>query len=286
MNRRILVAAALVVLTVLVGGRWLATRAPGRPATVPAAAVAPGGLAAAPGDAAALGLGNGMQQSSPSPAPSATAAHKTTTAPRPPVSRANTGPFGSRRLTGKRAVALTFDDGPSPQWTPKVLDLLKRSGIKATFCVIGTQVQKYPQLVARIVREGHTLCNHSWNHEMDLGKKSDASIRANLQMTNKAILAAVPGAKIPFFRHPGGYFTPAAIAVARSMGMSSLDWDVDPRDWEKQDTNLILSRVLGSARAGSIVLMHDGGGDRHATYAALPKIISTLKKRYGITQLR
>jgi peptidoglycan/xylan/chitin deacetylase (PgdA/CDA1 family) len=281
MNRRIVVAATLAVLTALVGGRWLATR-PDQPALVPAAA-AHGRLAAPPASAAALGPGNAANESTPSPS---AAARNPTAVPRPPVFRANTGPFGSRRLTGKRAVALTFDDGPSPQWTPLVLDLLRRAGVKATFCVIGMQVQKYPELVARIVREGHTLCNHTWNHEMDLGTKSKATIRANLRLTNHAIQAAAPGAKVPFFRHPGGFFTPAAVEVARSMGMSSLDWDVDPRDWEQQDAVLIRSRVLGAVRPGSIVLMHDGGGDRHGTYAALPVIISTLKQRYGITQLR
>jgi peptidoglycan/xylan/chitin deacetylase (PgdA/CDA1 family) len=281
MNRRIVVAATLAVLTILVGGRWLATR-PDLPALVPAAA-AHADLAAPPAGTAALGPGNAARKSTPSPA---VVSRNTTAVPRPPVSRANTGPAGSRRLTGKRAVALTFDDGPNPQWTPLVLDLLRGAGVKATFCVIGTQVQQYPELVARIVREGHTLCNHTWHHEMDLGTKSKATIRANLRLTNHAIQAAAPGAKVPFFRHPGGNFTTAAVEVARTMGMASLDWDVDPRDWDQQDAVLIRSRVLDAVRPGSIVLMHDGGADRHATYAALPVIISTLKQRFGITQLR
>jgi peptidoglycan/xylan/chitin deacetylase (PgdA/CDA1 family) len=151
----------------------------------------------------------------------------------PPAPRPRTGPFGTTRVTGVRAVALTFDDGPHATWTPKVLDLLKAQGVKATFCLIGEQVREYRALVARIVREGHTLCNHSWDHDLRLGKKSGAQIRADLERTNREIRRAVPGAKIPYYRQPGGEWTPSVVRVAKDLGMKPLHWDVDPRDWAR-----------------------------------------------------
>lgn len=191
-----------------------------------------------------------------------------------------------QRTTGKRAVALTFDDGPHPVWTPKILDELRAAGVRATFCLVGRQAEKHPDLVARIVREGHTLCNHSWNHELDLGTRSEAAIRANLQRTNKAIRQAVPGAKIRFFRQPGGNWTPAAVNVAKELGMISLHWAVDPRDWAGPSADVIEQRVAEKAKPGAIVLLHDGGGDRSATLAACPGIVRTLKQKYGIVLLK
>lgn len=186
------------------------------------------------------------------------------------------------RTTGSAAVALTFDDGPHPVWTPKVLDSLKARGIKATFCVIGRHAAAYPQLIARMVREGHTMCNHSWNHEFKLGSWTEAQIRVNMQLTNNAIQKAVPGVPIPYFRHPGGRWTSAAVRVAKQLGMRSMDWAVDPWDWDRPGTNAIINRVLRNTRAGSIVLLHDGGGDRNQTLAALPHIISSLRSKYRL----
>jgi len=272
MTRRVAVAAALVVLSLLVGTRWVTTR------------TAPVAQAQQP------------PPSTPSPTPSPSPTRvtpspvappkKTVAAPKPKPNRGRGGPYGSVRMTGKKAVALTFDDGPHPVWTPQVLDRLRASKVKATFCLVGTQVRRHPGLVRRIVREGHTLCNHTWNHELDLGTKPPAKIRANLEATNRAIREAVPDTEIKFFRHPGGKWTASAVEVAGSLGMTSLDWDVDPRDWETKDAKLIQTRILGNARPGSIILMHDGGGDRHGTLVACPKVIATLKSRYGITLLR
>ncbi|HEY8532422.1 MAG TPA: polysaccharide deacetylase family protein [Micromonospora sp.] len=114
-------------------------------------------------------------------------------------------PAAPQRTAGVTAVALTFDDGPHPVWTPKILDELRAARVRAIFCVIGSQVTKYPELVARIARDGHTLCNHSWNHDRQLGARSVATIRANLTRTTAAIEKAAPGASVRFFRprhHP------------------------------------------------------------------------------------
>ncbi|MDG4821897.1 polysaccharide deacetylase family protein [Asanoa sp. WMMD1127] len=270
MTRRVAVAAALVVLTLLVGSRWVTNRsavlANERVPSSPRPSVAP-------------------VVPPPTPSPS-TSPSKQVAAPKPKPKRPGSGPFGSLKLTGRKQVALTFDDGPHAVWTPQVLDRLKAAKVKATFCVVGSQVKKHPELVRRIVREGHTLCNHSWNHELDLGTKKPAQIKANLEATNREIRKAVPNVKIKYFRHPGGKWTANAVKVADELGMQPLDWDVDPRDWEAKDAKLIGSRVIGGARSGSIILMHDGGGDRKATLGACPNVIKNLKSRFGIALLR
>ncbi|MER7440038.1 polysaccharide deacetylase family protein [Micromonospora avicenniae] len=224
----------------------------------------------------------------PSPSPKPTVSPKPTrTSPtRPPLRpRPTKMPAGLRRTTGVRSVALTFDDGPSPAWTPKILDQLRSAKVTATFCLVGSEVRRHPELVRRIVREGHQLCNHSWRHDLDLGRRTVAEIRADLERTNKAIRAAVPNAKISFYRQPGGVWTPEVVAVAKQLGMSPLHWSVDPQDWRKPPAKTISKRVLAAVRPGSIVLLHDGGGDRAATTAACSGLIGELKRHYGVTRL-
>jgi peptidoglycan/xylan/chitin deacetylase (PgdA/CDA1 family) len=205
---------------------------------------------------------------------------------------AGAGRFGRRpralevqKVTGSAEVALTFDDGPSPTWTPKILALLRAHRVKATFCLVGAQARKYPALVVQIVREGHTLCNHSWSHDVRLGSRPAKEIRAELVRTNAEIRKAVPAAKITFFRQPGGRWTSVEIDVARDLGMVPLGWDVDPRDWEKPSTQVIRKRVLAGVRPGSIVLMHDGGGDRGQTLAACQGLLTQLRERFTLTPM-
>jgi peptidoglycan/xylan/chitin deacetylase (PgdA/CDA1 family) len=217
----------------------------------------------------------------PSPRPAPTTKSKPRLRPKP-----KTLPAGLRKATGVRAVALTFDDGPDPTWTPRVLNQLRANKVKATFCVVGTQVRKHPELVARIVREGHQLCNHSWHHDVDLGRRPVADIRADLVRTNQAITKAVPGAKVPFYRQPGGRWTPEVVQVAKELGMRSLHWTVDPQDWAKPTSGVISGRIKSSSRPGAVVLMHDGGGDRSRTLGAVPQVIGDLKRRFGIAPPR
>lgn len=215
-----------------------------------------------------------------------------TVTPRPTV-KAGAGRAGPRiealdvrKVTGSADVALTFDDGPHATWTPRILDMLRAQRVKATFCLVGTQVRKNPALVVRIVREGHTLCNHSWNHDRALGSRPVAVIRADLVRTNVEIRKAVPGAMIRFFRQPYGTWTPAGVAVARELGMEPLGWDVDPKDWEKPAAKIIGQRVLARIKPGSIVLLHDGGGDRAQTLAACPALLIELRTRFRLVALR
>ncbi|TCB91261.1 polysaccharide deacetylase family protein [Micromonospora zingiberis] len=194
-------------------------------------------------------------------------------------------PAGLVRTTGVDQVALTFDDGPDPAWTPKVLDRLKAAKVKATFCVVGTQVRKYPELVRRIAREGHQLCNHSWNHDLDLARRPVAEIRADLTRTNREIRRAVADAEVPYYRQPGGRWTAEVVKVAKQLDMRSLHWTVDPKDWARPTAATIRKRVHRAAKPGAVILLHDGGGNRAATLAACPKLIAALKRDHGVTRL-
>lgn len=186
--------------------------------------------------------------------------------------------------TGSKAVALTFDDGPWT-WTSAVLDQLKAAGIKATFCLIGRQVKDRAALVRRMVAEGHTLCNHTWSHDLKLGTRTAAQIRADIERTDNAIHAVVPGVPISYFRQPGGKWTAGEVGVVTALGKRPLGWSVDPSDWEDPGAAVIVSRVLSHTRTGSIVLMHDGGGDRSQTYTALKTILPALKKKFTLIPL-
>jgi peptidoglycan/xylan/chitin deacetylase (PgdA/CDA1 family) len=209
---------------------------------------------------------------SPSPAPP----------PGPPLPPDPTGPDGALTDTGNGNVALTFDDGPDPSYTLQVLALLRQYHVTATFCLIGENVEQYPDLVRAIVADGHTLCNHSWDHDENMASKTPDQIRADLVKTTAEIQAAAPGAVVRYYRQPGGNWSPSIVSVARDLGMSSLDWSVDPQDWTVPATAAIESTVLGQALPGSIVLMHDGGGDRSHTVEALRVMLPTLESRFQL----
>jgi peptidoglycan/xylan/chitin deacetylase (PgdA/CDA1 family) len=215
------------------------------------------------------------------PSSSSTAARGRAT---PPL-RSRLAALGVRRVTGNTGVALTFDDGPDPVHTPRILAILRANGVRAMFCVVGSQVQRHPQLVAQMAREGHTLCNHSWRHEVELGTWPPDLIRENLIRTNAEIRRAAPRAKIPYFRHPGGAWTAAAVRVSRDLGMVPLHWSVDPRDWTKPTADTIAARVLAQAGPGSVVLLHDAGGDRSATVTACRSMIPALKREHRLVRL-
>jgi peptidoglycan/xylan/chitin deacetylase (PgdA/CDA1 family) len=179
---------------------------------------------------------------------------------------AGDGPFQSLRTTGTSTVALTFDDGPDPVQTPKILAMLDQYDVQATFCVVGEQVEKHPDIVRQIVAAGHILCNHTWDHSLTIGKDEPERIEADLARTNKAIRDAVPDAKIPFFRAPGGNFSDRLVQVAYQSGMTSLYWQVDPRDWDHDrnaddETHVakVVEQVRATVKPGSIVLSHDFG---------------------------
>lgn len=296
MTRRTMAAAAtgLAVLMLLAGVRWAISR-PAAPvvqwreppiaATHPAVPTLVPTATYAPPTTPPAAMPSAVTPSRSASSPPTVRPTRSAPPSNPPASPTQ-GPMELQRTTGGKKVAFTFDDGPHPDWTPKILQELKRAGVRATFCVLGSQVKRYPHLVAQIVREGHTLCNHSWNHEFELGTLPEAKIRTNLERTNQEIRRAAPGAEIHYFRHPGGKWTPAAIKVARELGMTSLHWTVDPRDWERPGGDVIADRVMSNAKPGAIVLLHDGGGDRSGTVAACRQILPALKEKYGVVLLK
>ncbi|MFI7212606.1 polysaccharide deacetylase family protein [Micromonospora maritima] len=192
------------------------------------------------------------------------------------------GPFGAQVATGSARVALTFDDGPDPRWTPQVLALLSQYGVKATFCVVGENVESHPDLVRSIVAEGHTVCNHSWKHDVNLGRRSPEAIRADLLRTNDAILTAAPDAHIAYYRQPGGAWTAPVVSVCAELGLTPLHWSVDPSDWRAPGATAIETTVRTQTGPGAIVLMHDAGGDRSGTVGALQHLLPELLARFEL----
>ncbi|WP_020521861.1 polysaccharide deacetylase family protein [Catelliglobosispora koreensis] len=197
---------------------------------------------------------------------------------------------GTVTTTGSKAVALTFDDGPDPGTTPKVLDLLRNCGVKATFCVNGIKAQSNPTLIRRIVHEGHTMCNHTWRHITQLGSYGKELIEQDLADTNNAIKAIVPEANIGYFRAPGGRWTEDYIIVARKLGMTPLHWDVDTSDWDhsrygkgQSMINHIVHEVQNQTKPGSVVLAHDF--NKPDTVAAFTTLLPWLKARVELISL-
>jgi peptidoglycan-N-acetylglucosamine deacetylase len=192
----------------------------------------------------------------------------------------------SYRLAGpghRKVVALTFDDGPS-LYTPQVLRILRHFRIHATFFLIGQQVRPNASLVREELAEGHAIGDHTWNHANVSGGGSFAYSQIS---STRAAIRSASGYYTPcLFRAPYGAVSGALFPVARSLGMLTIEWDVDPRDWSRPGTGSIYSTVVGQARRESIILMHDGGGPRNQTVAALPSIIRTLRSRgYGFETL-
>ncbi|MFR9776593.1 polysaccharide deacetylase family protein [Micromonospora sp. MS34] len=202
-----------------------------------------------------------------------------------PSATASPIPAGVLMTTGSAQVALTFNDGPDPTWTPLVLKALRQFRVKATFCLLGRNAHAYPELVRAIAADGHTLCNHSWNEDLDLGSRSRQDIEGDLLRTSQAIRAAAPQAPIKYFRQPGGNWSPQLVTVAENLGMTGLHWAVDPRDWEEPPAAAIIATVSSRTETGAIVLLHDGGGDRQNTVTALATLLPDLVSRFQLEAL-
>ena len=223
----------------------------------------------------------------PSVTPSASRSTGPTEAGQDGTGRDATGDqlFGAHTGTGSDRLALTFDDGPDPRYTPQVLAALREYDVKATFCVVGENAQNHPDLIQAIVADGHTLCNHSWHHDVSLGNRSTDQIRADLLRTNAAIRAAVPEAPIVWYRQPGGAWTYPVVSVARQLGMTPLHWSVDPSDWQAPGAGKIAATVSTQVGPGSVVLLHDAGGDRQGTVDALRRILPELSTHFELEAL-
>ncbi|MFD1828441.1 polysaccharide deacetylase family protein [Streptomyces desertarenae] len=177
--------------------------------------------------------------------------------------------------SGGRTVSFTFDDGPDPTHTPNLLAVLRKHNVKATFCLWGDHVRQHPHLVARIAADGHRLCNHSLSHQ-DMGGWSQQQVRQNLEQTNNLIRQAAPGARITYFRAPYGSWGQSP-QVAAALGMQPLGWRLAINDWQPPGTGELVRRIMQGVTPGAVVLMHDGGGDRSQTVAAVDQTIPQLK---------
>jgi peptidoglycan/xylan/chitin deacetylase (PgdA/CDA1 family) len=168
---------------------------------------------------------------------------------------------------GDREIALTFDDGPDPHYTPQVLEVLRRRRIRATFCVIGRDAAANAWLLNAIADAGHEIANHSWSHPL-LTRMRSHEIYEQLARTSDVVEEAVGTAPV-LARAPFGGWNERALEISASLGMSPLGWSVDTCDWKEPGTREITSTVLETVRPGAILLSHDGGGDRSQTVAAL-----------------
>ncbi len=174
-----------------------------------------------------------------------------------------------------KEVALTFDDGPS-SYTGAILDTLKKYHASATFFTLGNQVGEFPLPMQRAVAEGHVVGNHTWDHQ-DLTRLGPKDIRDEMS----AQIDSVTGKRLPapkLFRPPYGAVNDQVVAEARRQGMLTVLWSIDTNDYKLPAPDVMAAQVIASAQPGAIVLMHDGGGDRTTTSAALPTIIKGLRK--------
>jgi peptidoglycan/xylan/chitin deacetylase (PgdA/CDA1 family) len=211
-------------------------------------------------------------------APGATAARRST-APRSrdaakpilPTGCTHGGaPFVTNGPRGRKRIAIGFDDGPS-DYTPKVLRVLRNFDSHATFFEIGQEVPGRRRIRKKILAQGSEIGNHSLHHEL---YPSSASIRETDRLIRRAT-----GFRPCDFRPPDGRVDSGLISRAHAQHLVTVDWDVDPRDWANPGVGAIASNVISNARNGSIVVMHDGGGSRDETVAALPSILSHFRHR-------
>jgi peptidoglycan/xylan/chitin deacetylase (PgdA/CDA1 family) len=179
--------------------------------------------------------------------------------------------------TQEKVVALTYDDGPNPPYTNKLLDTLERLQVKVTFFVLGKNLEKYPQIAQEIFLKGHELGNHSYSHLPLIWKKA-SFIKSEIEKTDRLLRQLGVEQEI-HFRPPFGFkllFLPYILA---KMHKKNILWNVDPKDFAASEAKVIESYVLDHVKPGSIILLHDGGGDRSLTIAATESLIQQLQAK-------
>jgi peptidoglycan/xylan/chitin deacetylase (PgdA/CDA1 family) len=182
---------------------------------------------------------------------------------------------GSAVVPGDKVVALTFDDGPDPIYTPRVLDVLGHYQVTATFFMIGWEAAADPNLVERINATGDGVANHTWSH-VDLTRLNPAGLAKQVDQTDN-LLASLTGRRISCIRPPQGHYNPTLLSRLAGRGLTTVLWSVDTRDWTRPGTTRIVRSALTDLSPGAIILLHDGGGDRSETVQALPSIIEGIR---------
>ncbi|MEH1821753.1 MAG: polysaccharide deacetylase family protein [Nostoc sp.] len=176
----------------------------------------------------------------------------------------------------QKVIALTFDDGPWPESTAQVLDILKQNQIKGTFFLIGQNVKNYPSLVKREIAEGHVIGNHTWHHWYQFLNPQAAAYEID---HTADLIYKVTGIKTNLFRPPGGIMHNGVAAYARNSKYAIVLWSSDSVDYSRPAVPKLINNVFRQAKPGGIVLMHDGGGNRSKTVQALPEIIANFRKQ-------
>jgi peptidoglycan/xylan/chitin deacetylase (PgdA/CDA1 family) len=175
---------------------------------------------------------------------------------------------------GPKVIALTIDDGPSPVYTPQILQLLDKYQVTATFSMIGLQVDAHPGMAREVAAAGHMIANHTWSH-LDLAVLPPVAIADQINRATGAI-HTVTGRVPTLFRAPYGAWSPVVLQHCAQTGMTPLDWSVDPRDWSRPGVASIVGNIMRNTKTGSIILEHDGGGNRSQTVAALTIVLPRL----------
>lgn len=179
--------------------------------------------------------------------------------------------------TKDKVVALTYDDGPAPAYTTELLEILKDNGIKATFFVVGAHAEKHPDLIKAIYEGGHEIGNHTWSHPQLVWKWPQFT-RDQISRTD-ALLRSLGYKGTIHFRAPYGIKFLVLPWILTESHRQHILFDVVPEDWKRPGVSSIVDRVVEKVRPGSIILLHDGRGDRSQTVAATPKIIHRLKEQ-------
>lgn len=176
----------------------------------------------------------------------------------------------------EKVIALTFDDGPWPQSTAQVLDILKKNNIKATFFIVGQNLKVHPDLGKRVVNEGHIIANHTWHHWYHYMNPQTSAFEID---NTSNLIYQVTGVKTTLFRPPGGIKTNGPYNYAKNQKYATIMWSSDSSDYSRPPVARLIHNVMREAKPGGIVLMHDGGGNRSNTVAALPQIINNFRKQ-------
>lgn len=200
-----------------------------------------------------------------------------------PALRHGVDPQGVTRVrTSRRWVALTFDDGPDPRYTPQILDTLARYEVRAMFFVCGEMAAYNRDLLARMADEGHVVGNHTWSHPL-LTRLRRSRIRSEMERTSDVVERAY-GERPEWFRAPYGAWNRAAFQLGAELGMEPMAWTVDTLDWTTPGTRTIVDRVAEGAAPGVVVLSHDAGGNRSQSVRALRSYLpGLLDSGYHVT---
>jgi peptidoglycan/xylan/chitin deacetylase (PgdA/CDA1 family) len=182
---------------------------------------------------------------------------------------------GSPYLFGQKVVALTFDDGPNPTYTPQILQILVNDRVPASFQIVGEYGSAYQSILRQEAAAGMALVNHTWTHA-DLATLPASQWGYQVDQTD-SLLQNITGKPAACLRPPYGYTNSAVVGQLGDRGLGELMWDIDPSDYTTPGASVIAQRVLCALHPGAIIILHDGGGNRSQTAAALPSIIAGIQ---------